>query len=300
VLDPDGRITDSEAVSGIDLKDLYKQMVAARALDVRLSRSGLPAWASAAGEESVAAAIASRLDPHDWVFPGHRDAAISFLRGLPAEELARQITGNTGAETGGRGPRGQLSSTEARVAPATESLGQHLALAAGHAHGQRLAGHGQITVAVVGEGSTTTGAFHEAVALAVAGDLPLVLICKSQVWPEGAPAEAGLLGDNVSDRVRPLGLWSRRTDGADAPAVTRTIGLAVERARENRGPSLVEVVVTQLHHDPPAHRDPVERLRRHLDTAGEWTQTFQDVVEAEARGRLDKAFRALAQETETP
>jgi pyruvate dehydrogenase E1 component alpha subunit len=45
-----------------------------------------------------------------------------------------------------------------------------------------------------------------------------VLICKSQLWPEGAPAEAGLLGDSVSERGRACGLWTRRVDGADVVA----------------------------------------------------------------------------------
>ena len=73
----------------------------------------------------------------------------------------------------------------------------------------------------------------------------------------------------------------------------RVLGQALERTRTGRGPALVEAVVTQLRHDPPAHRDPVERLRRLLDARGEWTSTFQDVVEAEARGRFEQAFQAL-------
>jgi TPP-dependent pyruvate/acetoin dehydrogenase alpha subunit len=82
----------------------------------------------------------------------------------------------------------------------------------------------------------------------------------------------------------------RRVDGADPLGVYGAVASAADRARDGRGPGLVEVVVTQLTHDPPAHRDPVERLRRHLDTAGVWTQTFQDVLEAEVAAELDRAF----------
>ncbi len=293
VLDPDGRLSNPEAVGGVDLKGLYKRMVAARALDVRMARSGLPTWASAAGEEAVSAAVASLAGPQDWVFPGQRDAAVAFLRGLDPSEVVRQILADDRAETQGRGLRGQLSSTELRVAPPTDSLGLHLSIAAGHAHGQRLAANRHITVAIHGEGTTTTGAFHEAVALAVAGDLPLVFVCKSQLWPEGAPPEAGLLGDNVAERVQACGLWSRRTDGADGPGVLGTLSGAMERARGGGGPALVEVVVTHLQHDPPAHRDPVERLRRHLAPVGPWNRNFQDVTEADVRGRLDQAFKTV-------
>src|SRR5690606_36062312 len=77
-------------------------------------------------------------------------------------------------------------------------------------------------------------------------------------------------------------------DGADALSCAFALDAAIERARAGDGPSLVEVVVTQLAHDPPAHRDPIERLRRRIDADGEWTQTFQDVIEAEIRGQLDE------------
>jgi TPP-dependent pyruvate/acetoin dehydrogenase alpha subunit len=102
-----------------------------------------------------------------------------------------------------------------------------------------------------------------------------------------------VLGDSVAERARACGLWDRRVDGGDPIATWSAIAAAAARARDRRGPSLVEVVVTQLVHDPPAHRDPIERLRRHLDGLGAWTATFQDVAEAEVRSRLDRAFSAL-------
>ena len=58
-------------------------------------------------------------------------------------------------------------------------------------------------------------------------------------------------------------------------------------------PGVIDVVVTHQVHDPPAHRDPVERLRLFLDGRGEWSTTFQDVIEAEVRSQLDEAFARL-------
>jgi TPP-dependent pyruvate/acetoin dehydrogenase alpha subunit len=149
-----------------------------------------------------------------------------------------------------------------------------------------------MTAALFGEGLTTTGMFHESVALAVTCDLPLVFICKSALWAEGAPVEAGLLGDSVTERVKACGMWSRRVDGADVVAVYAAIDQAFKRARDGRGPGLVEAVVTRMEQaaEVPAHRDPIERLRRHLDREKSWTPTFQDVIEAEVRGQLERAF----------
>ena len=89
------------------------------------------------------------------------------------------------------------------------------------------------------------------------------------------------------------GLWAKRCDGADVVASYRAMSTALERARAGEGPAVVEVFVTPLGQQVPAHRDPIERVRRHLDQKGEWTQTFQDVIEAEFRGHFDKAVATI-------
>jgi len=292
VLDVDGRLADGALPAGLDVRHYYKHLVAARCLDVRLQRSALPMYASSAGEEAPLVATALLAAEHDWIYPGSRDAAVAFTRGMPPDELARQVLGREGP-SGGPALPGRVASAGLRIATTTDALGMQLALAAGHAHGQKINADGGITFALCGEGVTTTGVFHEVVALAAQCDLPLVIVCRSQVWPSGAPAEAGVLGDSVAERARACGLWERRVDGGDPIATWAAIASASARVRDRRGPALVEAVVTQLVHDPPAHRDPIERLRRHLDAQGAWTATFQDVVEAEVRGKLERAFAAL-------
>ena len=296
LLDSNGTLADPAAASGIDLRGYYKKLVAARVLDVKLRRLELPMWASAAGEEAVSVAIGDSLGPEDWVFVGNRDAAIGMARGMPLSEL---VCGLASAPSRGRQLPGSISSKTHKIMGACEALGLSLGLAAGHAHGQALFGRGRATLVVFGEGLTTTGMFHESMSMALAHDVPLVFVCKSQIWPEGAPPEAGLLGDSVTERARAAGMWSRRCDGADAIGVRRSIAAALHRAHAGAGPSLVEVVVAPLTRDPPAERDPIERMRRLLDSRGEWTQPFQDVTEAEINGQLDKLFAQVGQELQS-
>ncbi len=294
-LDAEGHLLDTRAAQGLDLRTLYKRMVAARMLDLRLTRLGLPMWASSAGEEAATVLAATLAGPEDWLYPSIRDFALAPIRGMDLDEFAVQILG---MHYNGR--PNALAAADLGIGHAPETLGLHLAIAAGQAHAQKLNGPGRMTVALLGEGLTTTAFFHESVALAVMCDLPLVFVCKSQVWPDGAPAEAGVLGDSVAERAKACGLWSRRVDGADVVATYAALQTAFGRARDGRGPGLVEVVVTRLQvgthsADVPAHRDPLERLRCHLDQENQWTPTFQDVIEAELRGQLERAFsHALA------
>ncbi len=291
VLDPNGQLVGS-ARPDVDTKQLYKLLVAARCLDLKLARAGLPMWASAAGEEAALVATAMVSREQDWIHPGFRDVAVALARGLEVEAI---ISGLFAADEVGPG---RIASAAHRIAPPTDALGMHLALATGRAHAQKLAAKRGVTFALFGEGLSTTGAFHESTMLASSLALPLVMVCRSQLWPDGAPAEAGTVGDSVGDRVKAAGLWVRRVDGADALGTHAAIQAAADRARQGRGPAMVEVVVTQMHRDPPAHRDPVERLRRHLDQVGAWTQTLQDVIEAEIRGSLDRALQAITAQPE--
>jgi TPP-dependent pyruvate/acetoin dehydrogenase alpha subunit len=290
LLDGEGRLIDPAAARDLDLRSLYKVLVHARALDVRLSRLGLPMWVSSAGEEAAAVLAGHLSQADDWLYPGPRDAAAALARGVPVAEIAKQALGDPSAETRGRIAPGPVVCAAQHVAAPCETLGMAVALACGQAHGQKLAGRG-ITIVLCGEGTSTTGAFHESLAIAALNELPLVIVCRTQPWPGGAPPEAGQLGNSLSERVAGYGVWARRCDGADVLSTHRVLSMAFERARRGEGPAVVEAFVTPLSPQVPAHRDPLERLRRHLDREGAWTQTFQDVVEAEFRGHFDTAVR---------
>lgn len=291
VLDAQGKLAEGTEVGALDVRAYYKQLVAARILDLRLSRLGLPMWAPSAGEEAPLVAMAALARAHEWIYPGARDTGIAFARGMSADEVLAQVLGR--GRGGGPALPGRVASAELRIGTTTDALGMYLPIAAGQAHAAKLGEGNEAVFVSLGEGLTTTGVFHETVALAVRSDLPLVFVCRSQLWPDEAPPEAGLFGDSVQERASVCGLWSRRVDGADPIAIHKVLTTAAKRARSGQGPSLVEAVVTPLVRDPPPHRDPVERLRLHLDGSGQWTQTFQDVIEAEVRQSIESALSAM-------
>ncbi|TPV97274.1 MAG: hypothetical protein B7733_00300 [Myxococcales bacterium FL481] len=293
LLAADGEPVGEIRIEALEARALYKQLVAARCLDHKLAQRRLPMWVSSAGEEATSTCVGALVSAEEWVYPGPRDVGVAIGRGLPFDEIARQALGGAQADHRGRLRAGTIVSHSAGIAPPSAALGMHLPLAAGHAHAAKLSRLGHATIAMFGEGLTTTGVFHETISLAACCELPLVFVCKSQLWPDQAPAEAGLLGDSVADRARSCGVWTRRVDGADPLIVHQTLRHALLRAREGSGPALVETVISPMRQDPPPHRDPVERLRRYLDTRGQWTKTFQDVVEAEFNTAFDKTANAL-------
>ncbi len=88
-LDREGQLTDRRAAAGLDLRAVYKRLVAARCLDLRVGRLGLPMWVSSAGEEAVTVAVAALAGAEDWIYPSQRDFVIAPIRGLDLDEFAR-------------------------------------------------------------------------------------------------------------------------------------------------------------------------------------------------------------------
>jgi pyruvate dehydrogenase E1 component alpha subunit len=294
-LDANGQLHGAASVdpdAAVDLRALYKQLVRARVVELRLARLGLPAWASAAGDEAPLCAVGSQLRAGDWLYPTARDRVAALGRGTDVTELVTRVLGLNDVD---QSRVGEFSGEG--VAPVPARIGLGIAIATGHARG--LERDGGVVCAVFGEGTTTTGDFAESLALAARRDIPLVLVCKtpfSPGWPDVAPAEAGVLGEPVCDRVRAYGWSARRCDGADPVSTHRVIAAAFARARAGDGPAFVECVTSPMHLDPPASRDPIDRLRRRLDNDGIWTQTFQDVIEAEVRGHLERVVTRWTKE----
>lgn len=310
----------------------YEVMLAARRVDLCLERLALPAWASAAGEEAPAAALglamagqleASTSPPtadekssnpgvRDRIFPGRRDLALPIALGVPLAELLVQSAApyHAGAAEHWRAFRsdeGRSDSAKALLAQQHDELGLDLLLATGDARVRRLAAQlgdaltpelaamrNGVTVACFGEGLTTHASFLEATSIAVAADLPLVFVSKSRQWADSAPAEAGILGDNLADRARACGLWTRRIDGADCIGIHHYLRRAIERAREGHGPALLDLVVTPASLQPPGHRDPIERLRRHLHRRGLWTEEYAEQLDDRITELLDAGISLLS------
>jgi pyruvate dehydrogenase E1 component alpha subunit len=289
-----------EALAAMDLPTIWQACKRARTLDAALVDLDLPGFVSGAGEEAPLIATALLAGSDDWIYPSRRDLALSCTRGIPVEDLLAHLMGKASesSDTSSRGfnlapPPG---SNERGIAAQSRHLGFHLPLAAGQAHAQKLANLGHATIAIFGEGSTTLGSFHETLALAARADLPLIFLCKSQIWPDGAPAEAGLLGDSVAERTRACGLWTRRIDGADAAGVWHGVQKAFDRAREGAGPSVLDVVVTRLGSggsSVPKHRDPLDRLGIYLKKSGHDLLALESSANMQDKSKLIQALRAL-------
>jgi TPP-dependent pyruvate/acetoin dehydrogenase alpha subunit len=178
-------------------------------------------------------------------------------------------------------------------------------IAAGAALAAQINERGQVAVAFFGEGALHTGAFHEAVTLAVAWRLPMLLLCESNGWVEFTRADAWG-GPEPAARGAAYGLLSDSIDGSDVTVVLARVEEVLETVRSGAGPAFLEVKTVRAggHYegDAQAYRpedavvleatDPLLRSRDALGLTEDEAKSLVHAAEAEMETAAETALKA--------
>ena len=282
------------------LRAMYRDMVLTRRFDTEataLQRQGeLGLWAQSLGQEGAAVGSGHALAPQDHVFPSYREHGVAFVRGLEMTDLLRLFRG---VDHGGWDP------ADHNFHLFTLVIGSHTLHATGYAMGvQRdgLVGTGDpardtAVVTYFGDGATAQGDVSEALVFASVNDAPVVLFCQNNQFAISEPTTRQARVP-IADRAPGFGIPSVRVDGNDALATYAVTRQALDRARSGGGPTFIEAFTYRMgahttSDDPSRYRtseqeehwrrrDPIERLRLHLERTGELPEVFQAQLAAEA------------------
>ncbi|MDT5098360.1 MAG: 2-oxoisovalerate dehydrogenase component alpha subunit [Mycobacterium sp.] len=272
---------------------LYESMAVTRALDgefVNLQRQGeLALFASCRGQEAAQIGSAACLRKTDWLFPQYREIGAFLLRGITPAQM--------GAVWRGRW-HGGLGFTEKCVAPIAIPIGTHGLHAVGAAMAAQRLGEDSVTVAYLGDGATSEGDAHEALNLAAVFKAPCVFFVQNNQWAISVPVSHQQAGPSIAHRAIGYGMPGIRVDGNDVLACYAVMAEAAQRAREGRGPTLIEALTYRMgphttSDDPTryrpqdevdrwAARDPISRYRSYLQTIGAWSERLEHRVETRA------------------
>jgi pyruvate dehydrogenase E1 component alpha subunit/2-oxoisovalerate dehydrogenase E1 component alpha subunit len=172
---------------------------------------------------------------------------------------------------------------------------------------ERIKGKSTVALTWIGDGGTSTGAFHEGFNFACVQKAPLVLIVENNKFAYSTPTYKQTANPRFLDRARAYGCYGEQVDGNDVLAVYETTRRAVERARKGLGPTLIEADTMRMRghaeHDDMkyvpramleewAAKDPILRYERHLEAAGAATpdELAAVVTRIEAALEEDLAF----------
>lgn len=293
-----GRSDISEQVpdlSDSEFQDLYRWMLLQRTFDERatkLQRRGeLGTYASGRGQEASIIGSAFALDDEDWIFPYGREAGALLMHGLSMRDLLLYW----------RGIEDASRMEGANVFGLAISIGSHIPVVAGKAWGMELNSAETIAFANLGDGATSTGAFHEGINFAGVLGAPAVFFCQNNQYAISLPFEKQTAADTVAQKAIGYGVDGIRVDGNDVLAVYNAVSTARKRALEGR-PVLVESITYRraahtTSDDPTRYReddeieaweenDPLERYRQFLAER----QLLDDLEEDAIKTKVDEMF----------
>ncbi len=299
--------TASPAVTGDQQLKLYEFMLMMREFEetiLRLYQQGriVGGAYSGRGNEATAVGSAFALAPSDYLFPMHRDMGAHFVKGQSIRALMLQHLARAESLTRGRDGTGHYTDRELRIYGNISHLGAMIPVACGVALASALRKSGDVVMTYIGDGGASIGEVHEGLMMASTMRLPLILIIENNQYAYSTPVNKQFVAKKLSDRALGYGIPGVTIDGTDVLEVYTTCRDAVRRAREGKGPTVIESVTMRMSghaaHDnawyvPKAmleewkKKDPIERFERELLRKKLLTTGARDAMLARIRSEME-------------
>lgn len=256
------------------------------------------------GQEATAVGTAFALEEGDLLIPVIRDLGSVLVRGARPADVLRQLLAKADGPSRGRDAFLHFCLPEKGLYSGIAMLGTAVPVLAGMVLADRFLGKGTVGMTYLGEGGTSTGAFHEGINLAGVQKLPLVVVLEYNGYSYSTPSGMQCAAATLADKAAGYGVASAIVDGNDVLAVVEAARAAVAHARAGRGPFLLECKTYRrkghAEHDGQAYvdaeelaewsrRDPVALFERQLDGSGVMDAAARAAVRAEVDAELDAA-----------
>jgi pyruvate dehydrogenase E1 component alpha subunit len=193
------------------------------------------------GQEAVAVGSLSALRPDDYVLTSYRDHGHALVLGTSPDEVMAELFGRAGGCSAGKGGSMHLFDADKHFLGGHGIVGGQIPLATGVAFATKYRGADQATLVFFGEAAVNQGAFHESLNMAQLWRLPCIYICENNQYGMGTSLKRAMSISDVSQKAVGYGMAAEFVDGMDVLAVRAATERAVERARKEHLPSLIEI-----------------------------------------------------------
>jgi TPP-dependent pyruvate/acetoin dehydrogenase alpha subunit len=200
------------------------------------------------GQEACSIGSAYALERGDIFTPLIRNLGAVLVRGGSPHDIFCQYMAKADSPTRGRDLNlhfGWLS-PEGSMLSVISMLGDMIPILTGAVMAERMNGRRTVALTWIGDGGTSTGAFHEGLNLACVQKAPLVLIVENNGWAYSTPTARQTANTRFVDRARAYGCFGEQVDGNDVLAVYDVTRTAIQRARQGLGPTLIEALTMRM------------------------------------------------------
>jgi len=213
------------------------------------------------GQEALSVSVGVSLRKGDVFAPLIRDQAGRLAFGETLLDAARTYMGSPLGPMRGRDGNVHRGRPREGYLPMISHLGAMIAVVNGTLLARRFKGvTGTVGATCIGEGGTSTGAFHEALNQAAIEKLPLVLVIANNHYAYSTPSSRQFACESLVDRADGYGVEGHTVEGTELDACLKVLGEAVQRARDGHGPQMVVARLLRLcghgEHDDAGYVDP--------------------------------------------
>jgi acetoin:2,6-dichlorophenolindophenol oxidoreductase subunit alpha len=230
----------------------YRFMLLARVLDDKLAgmyRAGKIHGGVflGRGQEALSASIALALRPGDLFAPLIRDTAGRLVFGETVLDAVRTCLGSASGPMRGRDGNVHRGKPREGYFPMISHLGAMVSVVNGALMARRFQGAREMVgAACVGDGATSTGAFHEAINQAAIEKLPLVLVVADNQYAYSTPTSRQFACRSLVDKAVGYGVSGHTVDGTELTDCLQVLARASDAARSGGGPQLVVASLLRL------------------------------------------------------
>ena len=297
--------------------DLYYWMRLTRSLEERLvalyrQTKVVGGLFRSLGQEADAVGSAYALERRDILSPLIRNLGSMLVKGATPLEILRQYMAKGDSPTRGRELNIHFGDTDRGFIGQISPLGDMVPVMAGVTMTFKMRRQDRVGLVYVGDGATSTGAFHEGFNFAAVQRLPLVVIVENNGYAYSTPIAKQTAATQFVDKAIGYGVEGLQADGNDVLAVYDVTKQAVDRARAGGGVTLIELMTYRrkghAEHDnqsyvPPgeidrwaAENDPIDRylvvMREELGAADEEIAAIDARVAREVDAATDEAEKS--------
>jgi len=256
------------------------------------------------GEEATVVGATQALRDTDYLMSTYREHGQAIARGTHPNAVMAELFGRQGGCSHGRGGSMHLFDWDKRFLGGYGIVGGSLPLSAGVALACDYMGTEDAILSMMGDGATNQGTFGETMNLAALWQLPVVFVIINNQFGMGTALHRHSAVTELSRKSEGYGVPGRRCDGMDALDVHSVVGDALQSAREERRPQLVEAVTYRYRGhsmaDPEEYRtkeeveewrerDPIRAFADRLVDEGVLTNEDVERMDREAIEAVDEA-----------
>ena len=286
------------------IKKAYEMLVLIRVFDQKafnMQRQGrLGTYIQFKGQEACQVGSAIALEDNDFLFPMYRNSGLLIARKHPIVQVLQYWSGDE---------RGLRSPDNVNNFPIAIPVGTQTIHAAGAALAAKLKGTKQIAITYFGDGATSKGDFHEAMNFSGVFNAPIVFICENNQYAISVPRKKQTHSETIAQKAIAYGFEGIQVDGMDIFAVYKATKDAVDKARNGKGPTLIECFTYRMcdhstsddasRYRPKeelelwAKKDPVDRLEKYMRKKNLLDDAYKEKVLKQSQAIVEQAVASF-------